>query len=199
MNSIKQRWFERHAIAAIFFGFLCVISVQAYADSYNAVLKQNGTALTCTAGGFNFTKTTAGTFPLSGLSISVAANCVTTLTTGFIPATTFNTGTPNLIVQNVTMNGEVQGANVEGIAGDLTNGLNGTNRYTIRFAYSGDGNANISRTFTIIKGQGQTSTVASGTYYLRNTRSIPEPETILLILSGFVAFGLARRIGRNIQ
>lgn len=199
MNSIQQHWFKRRVLSSMFIGMLCAVSAYASADTYNVVLKQNGTPLTCTTGGFSFTKTSPGTFPATGLSISVAANCIPASTGGFIPAATFSTGSPNLTVQNVTMNGQNQGPNVEGLAGNVTNGGTGASLYTIKLAYSGDGNANITRTFTITRNGGQAGQVAiaSGTYYLRNTKSIPEPETVLLLLVGVGALALARRIRRK--
>lgn len=208
MNFIRN-WLKQRVAPAALLGILAMVGGHANADTYNIVLKQNDTPLSCAPGGFTFTKTVAGSFPLPttpspNFSVTAAANCIDTVAAGtaYLPAINFNTGRPNAIVQNVVMNGEPQGPNVEGLAGDVTNGVNGTNRYTLRLAYTGDGSGTINRTFTILKGQGQPQTVATGTYYFRNTKNgpigtVPEPETPLLMLAGVGALALVRLLKRR--
>lgn len=199
MNHISirlQRYLTSTALIAALAGF----STSALADIYNIILKQNDVALDCATGGFTFTKSTAtGAFDPTSSSFMLAANCINGQ-----PAlgATFDRGALKVIVQNVTMNGQDQGVNVVG----LRSGLNsiatgaGANRvyYNLIFTYTGPYET-ATRTFTLSKitgtaaSGGQTTTqVATGTYFVRNTNTVPEPETLFLLLSGAASLLLAR-------
>lgn len=200
--SQQRRTLLRRFPLILLSAFFAGVGTQAFAaDTYNLILKQNGTPLTCAVGSFSFTKTTTGSFPASGTTLTMAANCVRNTTdTAYLPGATFNQGTqPNVVVRNITMNGENQGANVDGLVGtNLHNGGAANSRFTLIL----DGNAPGVRTFQIKRGTGgqvPATLVATGTYYFVNTKNVrtapiglPEPSAPLLLLAGLGAFALVR-------
>ena len=111
-----------------------------------------GAIQTCATGGFSFTKTTVGTFPASGPSVtldgSAAVPCF-----GADQNRTLSAGALSVTVANVTLNGQDEGPNVVSIAGSLSSG-NGSNHYTISFAAD--------KTFTVTQNTGQNPVVRSG-------------------------------------
>jgi hypothetical protein len=171
----------------------------AFAATYNIVLKDIADAnIACTSGGFSFTKTVAGTFPTSGASV-ILTGCPTSFVPG-IANGTYTPGSLSVVVQDITTP-QPQGPNVEGLTGTLqfattapgtcqgTGSTPGTKTYTITFSYGGVPNS-ASRTFTLTcSGPGTFST--NGRYDVRNTAaSVPEPETLLLMLAGLGGYSL---------
>lgn len=208
MNPLRNNLVRRIAFLALP-GMLALASGHALADTYNLVLKQSGSPLYCTVGGFSFTKTGVGSSPATGMSVQVTnGSCVmfTTPVSGVgthLPAMNFSAGTgaqPNVIVRDIFMNGEPQGPNVDGLAGDLSNGVpSGNGRYILRLKSSATGD----RSFTILRGT-QAREVATGTYHFVNTKNVitspitvPEPAAPLLLLAGFGALGLVRGLKRK--
>jgi hypothetical protein len=186
---MKTLYVRKIAATAGLLGVLLVASGSAMAASYNIILKtSDGAIQSCATGGFAFTKTTVGTFTTT--SPSVALNGTTTTQCFGVDASkTLSTGTLNVTVANVTLNGQDQGPNVVSINGSLSSG-NGSNNYTITF--------NANKTFIVNQNTGQSPQVGQGVYYIHNTSNpIPEPETLLLALAGLSALALSRRKRRR--
>ena len=96
-----------------------------------------------------------------------------------------------------------QGTNVQGLVGDLTSG-----NYTMTLGFVTNATASActqygleslsySRTYTINQGGRTIVVIANGTYHVYNTATIPEPETLLLLVAGLGAMGLALRRKRG--
>ena len=202
----------RGALPKLLFRLAIAIGVMltssAFAASYNIILKTAAsTNIACATGGFSFTKTTAGTFPTSGASEILTGCTAATFGTGFpaIANGTYSPGSLSVVVQNITTP-QPQGPNVEGLTGTLTRVTNapgtcqGTGSssnqktYTLTFSYGGTPNT-ASRTFTLSCAGPGNLTPISGHYDVRNTASVPEPETLLLVLAGLGGYKLvmARR------
>jgi hypothetical protein len=214
MKSI-YKLFGQLAASAGLLGIMFAASGSAMAASYNIILKNSaGALLSCATGGFTFNKSTAGTFPASGASVTLAG-CA------FVPGIANGTYTPgalNVVVENVTLNkpgtgGQNepldQGPNVEGLTGTLqyattapgtcagTGSTAGTKTYTIAFAYAAGSQNTAGRTYTLTcAGPGNFSTV--GQYHVSNLANpVPEPEMLWLALVGLSALVMSRRIRRR--
>lgn len=167
---------------------------QAQTSTYNIFLKNPGTSdiLSCATGGFTFTKpAVVPPVPLTAtVTITVTASCV-------VDAGTY-TGLLDVIVENVTLNGQDQGPNVVGLFGTLS--LGGA---SIGFAY-GAGSASTPtpiRTLTFTPSGGP---VALSTYHLYNAvcigagcLAVPEPGALWLVLTALAALYVAQRLRRR--
>lgn len=159
----------------------------AQAATYNIMLKAPGstTPVPCATGGFTFTKNAAGSFG-TAVTVKVGANCV-------VQPGTYS-GTLNVVVEDVTLNGQAQGPNVVGLSGTLPR-QGGANSSALGFAYT-TGSASSgqpNRPLTLTAANGST---ASGAYHLRNTKAlnaVPEPGAVWLVLAGLTALFLAGR------
>jgi len=212
---MKTRYIKQIAAAAGLLGVMFAASGSAMAASYNIILKDSaGALLSCATGGFTFNKSTAGTFPIPGASVALAG-CI------FVPgiANGTYTGTPNVVVENVTLNkpgtnGQTeplnQGPNVEGLTGTLQYTTNapgtcagtgsslGTKTYTITFGYTAGSQNSAGRTYTLTCAGPGSFTPRTGQYHVRNLANpVPEPETLWLALAGLSALVLSRRRRRS--
>lgn len=196
MHNISS-WLQRYLISTAFIVGLAGFGNSALADTYNIILKQSGTPLDCATGGFEFTKDgTAGWKTPSNPSLHINAGCISGL-----PESTFDTGGLKVIVQNVWFNKQSQGLNVVGLGNALVTAVTGKGaariQYKIKFTYTGP-YASAIRDFQITKitgtvATGQTTTViAEGTYFVRNTNLLPEPETLLLLFAGAAGLMLVK-------
>ena len=186
-----------------------LLTNSAFAASYNIIFKTTDNAIICGAhGGFTFTKDTEGSSAPSGASALLQQ---VGSPTEFVPAIangTYSPGTLNVVVQDITTP-QPQGLNVEGLTGTLQFSTNtagdcdgtgtstDTKTFTITFSYGGSPTPD-SRTFALTcSGPGNFST--SGRYDVRNTASVPEPETLLLMLAGLGGYKLVMRRRRKLQ
>lgn len=200
MHNISN-WLQRYLAFAAFIVGLAGFSTPALADIYNIILKQNGTPLDCVTGGFTFTKTTlTGALDPESASLMMESNCINGEPGA---AAIFDRGALKVIVQQVTINGLDQGLNVVGIRSGLNSVATGSGAsrvyYNLLFTYTGPYEI-ATRTFTLTKITGTAATggqtrtqVATGTYYVRNTAAVPEPETLFLVMVGAAGLMLARR------
>lgn len=168
---------------------LVVASGGAMAANYNIILKSGGTPSGCATGGFTFTKTTTGSFSASSPSVTLNGPAVTPCF-GVAELRTLNLGALNVVVANVTANGQDQGPNVVSINGSLSSG-NGSNHYTITFLND--------KSFTVTQNTGQNPQVGSGTYHVYNLASVPEPESLALVVLGLGALALSRLRARRFR
>jgi hypothetical protein len=220
LNMKTHKWLTPKAWRGGLMGIVLAASGPAMAASYNIILKTStGTALTCATGGFTFNKTDAGTFPSTGASVTLSG-CLTS----FVPiaANGTYTGTPSVVVENVTLikpgtGGQNeplnQGPNVEGL--DLPGTLqfttlptsvgncqgNGPNpsakTYTITFDYTG-GQDPANRTFTLECTAGPGNYTYTGRYHVYNTANpVPEPESLALVIVGLSAVVLSGHLRRR--
>lgn len=202
-SSFSSRSARRLAIAtfcALFAGF----SMPALADNYNIILKQGGNAVSCANGGIDFTKgTDPGWHAPTSASLTIANDCIGAQGGGYVPGGTFTPGGMKVIVRNVTLKRQDQGLNVVGLGGALRTPATGTgaNRvfYKTKFYYAGP-HANPTRNFEVIKVTGTAATntlaeevIATGTYHVHNVNTVPEPQTLLLLLTGAAGLYVARR------
>lgn len=186
-----------------------LLTNSAFAATYNIIFKTTDNAIICGAvGAFTFTKITAGSSAPSGASVILqGVGCPPNFASG-IASGTYIPGTLNVVVQDITTP-QPQGLNVEGLTGTLVfttttpGACDGTGTstdpktFTITFSYGGSP-IPASRTFTLTcAGPGTFST--SGHYDVRNTASVPEPETLLLMLAGLGGFKLVMRRRRKLQ
>jgi hypothetical protein len=193
------------ALAGLF-ALTLTASGAAMADSYNIIFKTTRdptTILSCATGGFTFNKTTAETFPASTASATLTGCAPPTFPT---PANgSYTPGALNVVVADVVTT-EPQGPNVVGLtgtlqmttsaAGDCSGAGTNTNpkTYTINFSQSGTSGG----TFNVTCSGDGTYTSATYPYYVRNTASsVPEPETLLLVLLGLGAMGWVVRKSRH--
>jgi hypothetical protein len=188
MNAHTAQFFARHVVRAGLLAVLLGASGTAAAATYNIILKSGGAANGCATGGFSFTKTTVGTSPATSPSVTLNGSAATPCF-GVNQNLTLSTGTVNVTVANVTLNGQDQGPNVVSISGSLSSGGNGANDYTINFAND--------KSFTVTKNIGQNPVVGSGTYHIYNINSVPEPESLALALLGLGALALTRLRARR--
>ena len=193
----KFQWLGKIAACAGRLGVIFPVSGSAMAANapYNIILKTSaGVIQTCATGALTFDKASVGpTYPATGTATaeSVVFDGSPAPCLGVNADTTLNSGTLSVQVDNVTLNGQAQGPNVVSISGDLDNG-NGNGRYLIHF--------NANKTFTINHREAPNDPqVGSGIYFIYDVNSIPEPETILLILAGLSALALSRRKRRRIE
>jgi hypothetical protein len=192
LNMKTRQWIGQNALRAGLLGMLLAASGSAMAASYNIILKDSGTALTCAPGAFLFDKSTVSSYPTTSptTSPSVTLNgSAATPCFGVNQNLTLSTGTVNVTVANVTLNGQDQGPNVVSISGSLSSGGNGANDYTINFAND--------KSFTVTQNIDQNPVVGSGTYHIYNINSVPEPESLALALLGLGALALTRLRARR--
>jgi len=167
----------------------------AFAVSYNIILKDGAaTPQTCASGGFQFTKTSAGVFPVTSPSVVLANGCM-----GLFGQLAFNQN-PSVQAQVVTTTsnkpgtgGAIEtldnGPNVEGISGSLQNI---TAQFRIDFAFAGTAQP-FTRTYQIVR-LSDSAVVASGLYYVFNTtRTVPEPNTAALVVVALALLLLGAR------
>jgi hypothetical protein len=215
---MKTLYIRQIAATAGLLGVMFAVSGSAMAANYNIILKDAaGEQLSCATGGFfNFNKSTAGSFPIPGASVTLG-NCPTT----FVPSIANGpyTGTPNVVVENVTLNkpgtdGQNeplnQGPNVVGLTGTLqyattapgtcagTGNSTQPKTYTIAFAYAAGSPNPAGRTYTITCEGPGSFTPITGQYHVRNLANpIPEPQMLWLALAGLGALVMSRRIRRR--
>lgn len=185
-------WHTAKAARAGILALMLGVAGPAMADPYNILLKDSGGVVqTCATGGFTFTKTTVGSFPTTAPSVNLTASAANPCF-GATNARTLNTGTLNVQVANVILNGQDQGPNVVSISGNLSSG-NGANNYIIKFSSD--------RTFTLHQNTGSAGNepqVGSGIYFVRNTvNQVPEPESLALVVVGLGALALSGHILRR--
>lgn len=210
-----NKWFGQIAASAGLLGVMFAASGSAMAANYNIILKDAaGALLPCATGGFTFNKSAAGSFPASGASVALTG-CA------FVPgiANGAYTGTPNVEVENVTLNNPGtnnqiepldQGPNVEGLTGTLqyttnapgtcegTDSSTDTKTYTITFGYTAGSQNTAGRTYTLSCAGPGTFTPVTGNYDVRNLANpVPEPESLWLALAGLSALVLSRRMRRR--
>ncbi|MGA7178274.1 MAG: PEP-CTERM sorting domain-containing protein [Thiobacillaceae bacterium] len=199
-------FFQKSALGLVAAAGL-MMAGNAFAASYFIILKDNASNnIGCASGGFSFTKTSAGTFPTGGASVMLG-RCT------FVPGIangTYSPGNLSVVVQDITTP-QPQGPNVEGLTGTLqftttaAGDCDGTGTstlpktYTITFSYGGTPNP-ASRTYSIAcAGPGNPLPPVTGVYDARNTASLPEPETLLLMLAGLAGYGLVMRRRRKLH
>lgn len=201
----KNRWIGKLAATAGLLSVMLVASGSAAAAPYNIIFKTRAGALACATGGFNFSKTVAGTFPAAGASAVFNAGCLTpALING-----TYIPGGLNVVVQNITTT-EPQGPNVVGLTGTLqyTTSAAGDcgaasadtapKTYTLNFFYDGNPVAGNRRYTITCSGPGTPLAATSGLYHVVNTTNpVPEPETLGLALVGLSALALTLRKRRR--
>ena len=166
---------------------LLVASGGAMAANYNIILKSGGAPIACATGGFSFTKTTTGSFPATSPSVTLNGSAATPCF-GVAEPRTLNLGSLNVVVANVTANGQDQGPNVVSINGSLSSS-NGSTDYTITFRND--------TSFTVTQNTDENPEVGSGTYHVYNLESVPEPESLALAILGLGALALARLRARR--
>lgn len=234
MNFLATNYCRAMARIAVF-AMLALVAGHSMAGDYNIILKdQNDSPVQCAIGGFtdpatefSFNKTAAGNFAVSGLSVTVAANCIS----GIVDSQTFDkdssvavqvresvllnkpgTGCspPDYNQPGCKLEDLQQGPNVQGLGG-FTTGSEGSistklsnqyPRYRLTFKY--DENVSpAARTYKIellsIANRVETvALISEGKYYVRNTANpIPEPETLLLLMVGLGAMGVIVRRWRR--
>ncbi len=185
-----------------------MLAGNALAASYNILLKDNaGVIIGCATGGFAFTKTTAGSFPASGATIMLTG-CPSSFVPG-IANGTYIPGSLSVVVQNITTP-QPQGPNVEGLTGTVqfsttaqgtcqgTGASTQQKTYTITFTYGGSPNI-ASRVFTLTCAGNGTLRGVTGHYDVHNNASVPEPETLLLMLAGLVGYRLVMQRRRKLR
>jgi hypothetical protein len=198
------------ALAGLF-ALTLTASGAAMADSYNIIFKTTRdptTILSCATGGFTFTKTGAGSFSPDSASAILSGCALPTFPT---PANGSYTqgvapNSPLEVVVADVVTTEPQGPNVVGLTGTLQMTTSaagdcagaGTDTipktYTINFSQSGTSGGTFNVTCT---GDGS-YTSATYPYYVYNTASsVPEPETLLLVLLGLGAMGWVVRKSRH--
>lgn len=199
---IERAGFRKSAVALV--GALALASAgAALAAPYSIILKDAaGVPQTCAGGGFQFTKTVDGSFPVTAPSVVLASPCF-----GLVGQLAFNQN-PSVNAQVVTTTADRPGTggaietlnngpNVEGITGSLQNV---TGQYRIEFAFAGTA-VPFTRTYSIIR-ISDGATVVSGNYYVRNDlRTVPEPNTAALAAGALALMLLAarRRIRRAVR
>jgi len=189
---------KRCSLATIL-ALLSMAAAQAYAApaTYNLVLKQGGVALTCARGAFVFDKAALAPTATSGVASSVEViidkDCFLRPTRGnpnarwpasdliFAAATPVTIHLKNLVVKN-----EQPVPSVFGVTGALSSGNN-----RIEFAYN---TLDPQRTARVCDNSpcNANSSVAVMTYHAYNLNSVPEPETLALLLLGALGMGYAR-------
>lgn len=196
----------RMTATACLLGLALTASGAAVADNYNIIFKtsRNGTStiLSCATGGFTFTKTTAGTFPVASASATLAGCATSTFPA---PANgTYTLGALNVLVADVTTT-EPQGPNVVGLngnliytttaPGDCTGAGTNTNSktYSINFTQSGTSGG----FFTVSCTGDGTYTSSTYPYYVVNVNNVPEPQSLALMLLGMGAMGWMLRKRRT--
>ncbi len=199
--SFLPAWLWTRAKQAALAAAMLVAPAWAAAATYNIVLKAPN-AVTCARGSFSFTKTVAGSFPISFVDATPTPS-VNTLTVdsnnciGGVQAGNY-TGSLNVVVENVTLNGQAQGPNVVGLVGTLTKG-NGNNTDSVAFNYTAGSASTGSpiRPLTLTDQNGSNSTTTTGTYFLFNTNNVPEPGALWLVGLGLAGAYLASRSRRR--
>lgn len=195
MNNLLNR-LKRYTASTVLLGALASFSSLAVADDYNIILKLNGAPLDCAAGGFSFDKgPTAGAFATTNPRVRLGVGCFTDSQGNPHPGpqqTNFDSGNLQVIVNQVTLNGQDQGLNVVGLSSALSTATSPNGIfYTLEFFYI---NQTTPPTFKLTRTNSSfTREIASGTYHVQNTNPLPEPETLLLLLTGAVGLYLVRR------
>ena len=220
----------RAPVNALLLAGFCTLAVagEAAASTYNFWLKSApdtpyGGTTKCAAGAFSFTKTGVPGSPVNGITLPIAQNCISA---GSPPQALSLTGTLNVVVRNITLNGQNQGPNVDGLTGLLTSGQfiksctgpfgAGTQiaQWSVNFKSAvGVNGAPGARKFDLMETVGSctngtpnfnpqqrvtTNLVTDGPYHIRNTaNSIPEPESLWLALGGLGALAWARRLRKR--
>jgi len=207
MNAIPHRLIRIRPIAALFVISLFATSMLATGQAaaapatYNLILKLNGTPLTCARGSFVFDKAALPAGATSGAASSaqvvIDAGCFQKLQPGrppvFVPWPAQQltmTGNLTIHLKDLVSKQEQPVPSVYGVTGNLSSGnnviqfsLNATDpQRTARVCDNPSCNAN--------------NSIAVLTYHAFNVNSIPEPETLALVLLGALGLGIARMRGR---
>lgn len=196
---IERAGFLKSAVAVVAFASAGAV----LAAPYSIILKDaSGVPQSCAAGGFQFTKSGDGSFPVTSPSVVLASPCF-----GLVGQLAFNQN-PGVNAQVVTTTADKPGTggaietlnngpNVEGITGSLDNV---TGQYRIQFAFAGTTQP-FTRSYSILR-ISDGATVVSGNYYVRNDlRTVPEPNTAALAAGALALMLLAarRRIRRAVR
>jgi hypothetical protein len=203
MNPIRYRSVRLTPFAALFaLSMLGAGQAAAAPATYNLILKQGGTPLTCARGAFVFDKAavlqagnTSGT--TSTAEVTIDAGCFTK-TAGRPPVTApwpaqqlTLTGTLTIHLVGLTSKQEQPVLSVYGVTGTLASGNN-----VIQFSHNAIDPKRTARVCDApLCPTGSSITVL--TYHAVNVNSIPEPETLALVLMGALGLGFARWRGQR--
>jgi hypothetical protein len=169
--------------------------------TYNLILKKGGVVLQCARGAFVFDKAalapgaTSGT--TSSAEVTVDAGCFSKVT-GRPPVSVPWPGAPLKLTGTLTIHlkplvskQEHPVPSVFGVTGNLSSASD-----TIKFEYNA---TEPQRTARVCDNPScdATSSIAVLTYHAVNVNSIPEPETLTLVLLGVLGLGVARSLGRR--
>jgi hypothetical protein len=189
------KWLGQLTASAGLLGVMLAASGSAMADTYNIILK-GITPPECATGAFTYTHTPAtkpDSYPVAPV-ITVLGQCFTD--TEPVSTVIFNqNSTVQVVLENTTTPAGDQGSNVVGLAGSLSTSTTGNEVnavfYTITFS-SGPRLYSVTKTTGTGGNQTTESIVSNQPYDVRNTLSVPEPETLWLALAGLSALALSR-------
>ncbi|MBK9324941.1 MAG: hypothetical protein IPN00_00920 [Hydrogenophilales bacterium] len=202
MNPMPPRLtrFRPHAAA---FALLMLASGQSFAEpaTYNLMLKKGGVVLECARGAFVFDKAALAPGETSGKTssaeVTIDAGCFSKITGRppvSVPWPEGNlklSGDLTIHLKPLVSKKEQPVPSVFGITGSLSSASD-----TIKFAYN---DTEPQRTARVCDNPScnDNSSIAVLTYHAVNVNSIPEPETLALVLLGVLGLGVARWLGRR--